>query len=199
MTQREALLAAAKKCLVDKGYGGTTARGLAAEANANLGSIGYHFGSKDRLMNLAAIELSSEWGNALEQAARAAGGATRAERLRSLMAELLAMIPQSQDIQSASLQALTQSKFDEKLRAEIEAGHAHARAELAAVVLGQPPPDPDSPTARGLGTLLYALVMGLVAQAVVEPGALPDSDLLASALDTLMENDPPSAQAGDRS
>ncbi|PSK91883.1 TetR family transcriptional regulator [Haloactinopolyspora alba] len=186
MTQREALLAGAKKCLVNKGYGGTTARDIASTASANLGSIGYYFGSKDRLMNLAAIELSGEWGDALERAARAAGGDTRAERLRALLTELLAMIPQSQDLQSASLQALTQSKFDDELRGEIAAGHARGRAELAAIVLGTQSTDPDSPTARGLGTLVYALVTGLVAQAVVDPESLPDSDLLADALDAVI-------------
>lgn len=187
MSQREALIAGAKKCLVEKGYSGTTARDIAAAAAANLGSISYYFGSKDRLMNLAAIELSSEWGDTLEAAARAAGGATRTERLGALLTTLLEMIPRSGDTQAASLLALTQSRFDDELRAEIAAGHARGRAALAAVVLGRPSVDEGSPAAQGLGTLVYALVTGMVAQALVDPESLPDATVLAAALGELGE------------
>ncbi|WP_116947228.1 TetR/AcrR family transcriptional regulator [Jiangella endophytica] len=187
MSQREALLAGAKKCLVEKGYSGTTARDIAAAAEANLGSISYYFGSKDRLMNLAAIELSGEWGDTLEAAARAAGGRTRADRLGALLTELLAMIPQAGDLQSASLLALTQSKFDDELRAEIAAGHARARAALAAIVLGESSAGPDPRTVRSLGALVYALVTGLVAQALVDPESLPDAGLLADALGAVVD------------
>ena len=51
MGQREDLLTAAKKLLVEKGYHRTTARDIAAASGAHLGSIGYHYGSKDALMN----------------------------------------------------------------------------------------------------------------------------------------------------
>ncbi|MGH8878131.1 MAG: TetR/AcrR family transcriptional regulator, partial [Stackebrandtia sp.] len=116
MNQRDALLEGAKRCLVDKGYSHTTARDIATASGAHLGSIGYHFGSKDRLMNLAALELSSEWGDTLERVARAAGGATVAERLHTFLAELIGSILESRDVPSASLQALAQSQFDDELR-----------------------------------------------------------------------------------
>lgn len=189
MNQRDALLEGAKKCLVDKGYSHTTARDIAAASGAHLGSIGYHFGSKDRLMNLAALELSSEWGDTLERVARAAGGATPAERLHAFLTELLASIPASRDVQSASLQALAQSQFDEELRQMLAEGQATGRAELAAIVLGLPSTEPDSPEAHGLGTLIYALTTGLVAQALMDPEVLPDPDLLAATLRALNENE----------
>ncbi|MEE2048041.1 helix-turn-helix domain-containing protein, partial [Nocardiopsis tropica] len=58
MSQRDDLLAGARKCLVEKGYGKTTARDIAAASGAHLASIGYHFGSKDNLMNAAVLEAS---------------------------------------------------------------------------------------------------------------------------------------------
>ncbi|MGH4006514.1 MAG: TetR family transcriptional regulator, partial [Pseudonocardiaceae bacterium] len=44
MGNREDLLAGAKRCLYEKGYGRTTARDIAAAAGGvSLAAIGYHF------------------------------------------------------------------------------------------------------------------------------------------------------------
>ena len=186
MNQREALLAGAKRCLAEKGYGHTTARDIAAVSGAHLGSIGYHFGSKDRLMNTAAVEASGEWGDTVELAARSAGGASPAERLSTLLAALLAAIPGSRELQSASLQALAQAPFDEHLRGEL----ASARAALAAVVLGVPSVERGSPEDRGLGSLVGALVTGLIAQAAVDPDSLPDPEHVVAAIRSIAEVPP---------
>ncbi|MHA6630381.1 TetR/AcrR family transcriptional regulator [Pseudonocardia sichuanensis] len=190
MNQREALLEGAKKCLVDRGYSHTTARDITAASGAHLGSIGYHFGSKDRLMNLAALELSSKWGDTLERVARAAGGATPTERLQAFLTELLTSIPASKDVQSASLQVLAQSQFDEELRRTLAESQATGRAELAAIVLGVPSVDTDSAEAHGLGALIYALATGLVAQALIDPETLPDPKVLAAALRAVDDDEP---------
>lgn len=55
---KDRLLEAAIICLQRKGYAATTARDIAAEARANLRSIGYHYGSTRGLL-LAAI--SANW------------------------------------------------------------------------------------------------------------------------------------------
>jgi len=189
VNQRDALLEGAKKCLVEKGHGHTTARDIAAASGAHLGSIGYHFGSKDHLMSLAAIELTSEWGDTVERAARASGGETPGERLVALLSELLDALPASHDLQSAGLQALAQSQFDDGLRAVLADGQGQGRAVMASVVLGREDLDPGSPEARGVGSLVYAIVIGLVAQAFVNPEALPDSERVTGALGLLRESD----------
>jgi AcrR family transcriptional regulator len=58
---RERLLRGALKCMREKGYAHTTARDIAAASNSNLGSIGYHFGSKEALLNEAIREGFAEW------------------------------------------------------------------------------------------------------------------------------------------
>src|SRR5262249_15174376 len=78
---REDLLAGAKRCLIDKGYARTTARDIAAASGVSLAAIGYHFGSKDALMNQAIYELIGEWGEEVERALTAEG-ALDAEPLR---------------------------------------------------------------------------------------------------------------------
>ena len=68
-SHRERLLEGAIECLRTKGYAHTTARDIAAAANANLASIGYHFGSKDALLNEAIIRGCEEWTKRLGEAA----------------------------------------------------------------------------------------------------------------------------------
>ena len=61
MGNREDLIAGAKRCLIEKGYAHTTARDIAAASGVSLAAIGYHFGSKDALMNQAVYESVGEW------------------------------------------------------------------------------------------------------------------------------------------
>src|ERR1700689_3915019 len=61
MSNRDALLLAAKKCLLEKGYNRTTARDIASAAGVSLAAIGYHFGSKEALLTQALVEATGEW------------------------------------------------------------------------------------------------------------------------------------------
>ena len=58
-SHRDQLVKGAIKCLQTKGYARTTARDIATASGANLASIGYHFGSKEALLNEAMIRLFS--------------------------------------------------------------------------------------------------------------------------------------------
>jgi AcrR family transcriptional regulator len=51
---RQALIRAGLKLFGEKGFEGTSTRALAATANANIGSIAYHFGSKEGLRTACA-------------------------------------------------------------------------------------------------------------------------------------------------
>ncbi|MFF5262501.1 TetR/AcrR family transcriptional regulator [Actinomadura viridis] len=62
MGQRERLMAAAKRCLEEKGYARTTSRDLASAAGANVASINYHYGSKEELLTAALLETVDGWG-----------------------------------------------------------------------------------------------------------------------------------------
>jgi AcrR family transcriptional regulator len=80
---RARLLQGAMRCLREKGYAHTTARDIAAVSNSNLGSIGYHFGSKEALLNEAIREGFAEWTAQLGNIAFAEAGATPLERGRA--------------------------------------------------------------------------------------------------------------------
>src|ERR1700748_1108865 len=81
MGNREALLSGSKRCLIEKGYARTTARDIAAASGVSLAAIGYHFGSKDALMNQAVYESVGDLGDEGE-GALPAGGAPAPPPLR---------------------------------------------------------------------------------------------------------------------
>src|ERR1700722_20726847 len=68
MGHREDLLAGAVRCLREKGYARTTARDIVAASGANLGSIGYHYGSTEALLTASVLQAVDEWGTQLGQA-----------------------------------------------------------------------------------------------------------------------------------
>src|SRR5436853_7888040 len=70
-SHRDQLIEGAIECLRTKGYARTTARDIAKAADANLASIGYHFGSKEALLNEAIIRTCEQWTNRLGEAALA--------------------------------------------------------------------------------------------------------------------------------
>src|SRR5215470_451698 len=87
MGNREDLIAGAKRCLLEKGYAATTARDIAAASGVSLAAIGYHFGSKDALLNQAVYEAVGEFAEELAQALAADGSldARPLDRFESVM------------------------------------------------------------------------------------------------------------------
>src|SRR3954447_3852740 len=65
MGHREDLLDGAKRCLYEKGYARTTARDIVAASGTNLASIGYHYGSKENLLNAALMSATEDFGDAV--------------------------------------------------------------------------------------------------------------------------------------
>lgn len=189
MGQKDALLAGAKRCLVEKGYGHTTARDIAEASGAHLGSIGYHYGSKDRLMNLAVLELSSDWGDTIARLVREANGESLLDRLAASLSAIRATLPDTRDLQSASIQALAQAQFDDELRTKFADGATEARREIAALLVGRNDDDREKSDVNeaGIGSLVYALTIGLVAQFLIDPKSIPEAEQMKAALQSLAD------------
>lgn len=190
MSQRDDLLAGARKCLVEKGYSHTTARDIAAASGAHLASIGYHYGSKERLMSAAVLAATGEWGNTLDAAVDSVAGQDPAQRFTALLDKLFEALPQARDLHVASVQALAQAQFDDTMRESLRAGSRSARAGLAATILGTTPDQLEPGAERGLGSVVHALVVGYIVQMLVDPGSAPDTDDVIAALHRLVPAEP---------
>lgn len=188
MSQRDDLLAAARKLLVEKGYHRTTARDLAAASGAHLASIGYHFGSKDALMSAAALEAQGAWGDTIDAAVRAADAANPTERLRICVDELIAAIAAEREVLVASVQAYAQAEYADDIRQVLSQGTERARGDLAAMVLGLAAENVGAETAHSLGSVVHSLIVGLSFQAFLDPDSLPSGEQVVSALRVLVSD-----------
>ncbi|TDC98244.1 TetR/AcrR family transcriptional regulator [Actinomadura sp. 7K507] len=188
MGQRDDLLAGARACLAEKGYGHVTARDIAAASGAHLASIGYHFGSKDNLMNTAVLEASSEWGDKIEAAVRGAGGDTPAEKLEAALRALFEAVPHERDLLRASAQAYGEAVVSEDVRRPFVEGAERARTELAAMILGRDAASVGAADARGLGSVLHALTIGFVLQSLMSPESMPTAGEVLDAVRTLADD-----------
>lgn len=130
MPVKERLLEAAVVCLQRQGYAATTAREVASEAEANLRSIGYHYGSTQGLL-LAAI--SDNWRRWLQPLIVAASSDDRVprERLREGMALFVCALSENAPMVNAWLEAVTLASRDTELRITLAENQRQFRLALA--------------------------------------------------------------------
>jgi AcrR family transcriptional regulator len=184
MSNRDALLEGAKRCLREQGYARTTARDLVAASGTNLSSIGYHFGSKEALLAEAFDEVFVEWTGQLTAAALDDPAANALERLVASWKTLLDTLPKHQDLMLAYVESVGPTVRSEALRKQLAEHYDRVRLEVADTVrqsLG------DEATAAGadpevIASLLIAVADGFMVQFLVDPTRCPTGDRLAGAL-----------------
>src|SRR5580692_5997041 len=110
MTNREALLNAAKQCLLDKGYARTTARDIASAAGVSLAAIGYHFSSKEALLTEALLLAFGEWDQDLQRALQASVplDGTPTDRYEATWARIIATFESHRSLWLANFEVFTQ-------------------------------------------------------------------------------------------
>jgi AcrR family transcriptional regulator len=180
MGNREALLTAAKKCLLEKGYNRTTARDIASSAGVSLAAIGYHFSSKDALLTEALLLTFGEWDRELQQALRTIVSAdvSPRERFEATWAKVISTFETHRSMWVANFEIFTQMVSQSETR-EFLTGNLHAaRTGLAAMFLNQEESSISEHTAKTIGTFLHVLLSGLIAQWLIDPtSALSAKDL----------------------
>jgi len=180
---REDLLAGAKKCLYEKGYTRTTARDIVAASGTNLASIGYHYGSKEALLNRAMFEAIGEVGAEMERAVAASVGpdATPAERYAAFWTYVLDNFEAHRYLWAATFEIYPQIERMPEIRESIVAGIQEARSGWAMLFNGiDTPADPER--ARAVGSVYYALMSGVLAQWLTDPEHAPSAKDLVEGL-----------------
>jgi AcrR family transcriptional regulator len=177
---RERLLEGARECLRTKGYAATTARDIVAASDTNLASIGYHFGSKEALLQEAIMDGFAEWTEFLGRAVFAAADVPPDQRLRTAWRVMMESFDDNRDLLVAWIDSLAVSlrspELHERLAEHIRESRTAVRAMVDAA-LG----DTEADT-QAIASFLIAVCDGLVIQWLIEPGATPSGDELIDAL-----------------
>ncbi|MGW6706096.1 TetR/AcrR family transcriptional regulator [Streptomyces sp. NPDC054956] len=169
MGHREDLLEGAKKCLVEKGFVGTTARDIVKASGANLASIGYHYGSKDALLTQAFIAVMQEWGDQFTAGVKGEGGSL--ERFRSVWDGVHSGYEESGPVWRASMEiALTRDGLPE-LREMLAASQGEGRKGLVAMFTGVPEEELTEEDLRTTGAFYQALLNGFMLQWLFDPAS----------------------------
>jgi AcrR family transcriptional regulator len=186
---REDLLAGAKQCLIEKGYARTTARDIAAASGVSLAAIGYHFGSKEALMNQAIYEFVGEWGEEVERAlsAEETPDADLLKRFESIMGRTIESFSgPARGMWAAQLELLSPMDHNEELRSFLAQVQRVAAGGLAELFLGiDPAQDPES--ARTAGSILHALFIGIIVKWFMDPDQALSARELAEGMRILTE------------
>lgn len=172
-------------CIAEKGYSRTTARDITAASGANLAAIGYHFGSKEALLNTAVLDSFDEWGTAIEAAMAASDDGDPIDRLERFLSGFLAGAAEHHRHTRVERQAFAEAEFVPEIREQLAATYDEARRSVAAMLLDVEPEAIDSANLR-LGSLALAIINGTALQLFIAPESTPSAADLASALKSLI-------------
>jgi AcrR family transcriptional regulator len=187
MGNRDDLLDGAKRCLYEKGYVNTTARDIAAASGVSLAAIGYHFGSKETLMNEALMKATEEWGEELGRAltpdARTETGTETGAtgRFAAVWDRIIESVSTHRRLWTTQFELVALSEQSPELRELFVKGNRAARLGLAAIFQGLDPAE-DEPKALAVGAFYQAVLTGVIAQWLTDPDTAPSGDDLATAL-----------------
>jgi AcrR family transcriptional regulator len=184
ISHRDQLMQGAIECLRTKGYARTTARDIAAAANANLASIGYHFGSKEALLNEAILRTCEQWTERLGEAAFTDEDESPLEQMAASWVAMLSSFQEMRPTLVGFIEAVGQSAWSQDLRHDLAAFYRTSREQVAAMVrkslgedMEQAGIDP-----KVLSSFLIAVCDGLVLQWLLDPDETPRADELVSSL-----------------
>ena len=183
-SNKDQLLEGAIECLRTKGYSRTTARDIAAAADASLASIGYHFGSKDALLNEAVIRGCEQWTIRLGEAASASPGTSPLEQMATSWVALLGALEEMRPVLVGFIEAVGQSAWSEELREQMAAHYRRVRLAITEMVRASLGPAAEDLGAdpKVVASFLLAVCDGLAMQWLLDPEETPSGEELVASL-----------------
>ncbi|MGQ4489923.1 TetR/AcrR family transcriptional regulator [Streptomyces sp. 372A] len=198
MGHREDLLEGAKRCLLEKGYARTTARDIVAASGTNLASIGYHYGSKDALLNLAFIKLTEEWGEGFAPDGEGPEGAPEfpaapLDQFRETWERVIGSYEQTRAVWQLQMEVISRIDSDPELRKALAGPQRAGRDGLAEGMMGIDP-ETDPERARVAGLFIQALLAGVMVQWLMDADSAPSAQDLTDGLKVVMEGRSPAPE-----
>lgn len=149
MGNREDLLQGAKRCLVERGWANTTVRDIAASAGVSHAAIGYHFGSRERLLVQALLEELDELDTRMSTERHSAAPVDQWQ-------PVIDSFTTDKALWTSHLEAIVQAQRNDELRARLAEGQRRARTEMG-------------------GSVALAVVLGLMIQSLIDPDSAPSA------------------------
>jgi AcrR family transcriptional regulator len=186
---REALLDGAKRCLLEKGFDRSSVRDIAAAAGVSTAAIGYHFGSREKLLFQALFALIDEWGDRSGRALVSADDpdADVAQRYVRSWDELIAQALAHPDLWLTSVDLFMQARRNPELLPQLADGMRQGRTGSAATILSVPEGEISDEAAGTIGMVQMALMSGVVIQALADPEHPPTGASVLAGIRALAE------------
>jgi AcrR family transcriptional regulator len=163
-SNRSNLIEGTLRCLERLPAERVTARAIAEESGANLASIAYHFGSKDDLVALAAIEGLDRWLEEIDARLNDLPSQSPAARFRRAAEVIETTRRRHTGLARNYIGALAKAQHDPRISEMLAGGFHHSRPNVATVLgLG------DDRTGRDAAGLVLAMFHGLLLQALLDP------------------------------
>ena len=178
-SHRTRLLTAARDLLRENAYGDITARDLVAASGTNLGSIGYHFGSKEALLNEAIGLALEEWAEMIIGLAPP-GPQPGLLAWLNLLGKVLDDYEQIRPYYQAFIEALARSARSPQLRRQLADHYNRQRDRITSWLTAASSGAIPSSHARHLSSALIGIADGLLIQSFVDRGDVPTSGELAA-------------------
>ncbi|WP_336216626.1 TetR/AcrR family transcriptional regulator [Nonomuraea sp. LPB2021202275-12-8] len=171
MGNREDLLDGAKRCLYVKGYSRTTARDIATAAGVSLAAIGYHYGTKEALLNEALVEAMREWGDDLGRVLAEPGD------FETTWGKVIDSFARSRPLWAIQFELVAHMERTPELRESFVDAGRQARLGLAELF---------GSDSERVGAVVQTVLGGLAAQWLVDPDGAPTPAELLYGLRTLV-------------
>jgi AcrR family transcriptional regulator len=181
-THRDALLRAAIALLRQSGRDAITARDLVAASDTNLGSISYHFGSKDALLDEAAKLVFEEWAKTVARTISEDPEVPPPMRLARALEMVLDDFDALRPYFLGFIQIVAGSERSPETREQLVAHYRKQRDTVTAMITDSFGAGVDPGHARYIASLLMGMSDGLMLQALIDPDDVPTSGELMLAL-----------------
>jgi AcrR family transcriptional regulator len=189
-THRDALLSAARTLMRESGRGDITARDLVAASDTNLGSISYHFGSKDALLDEAAKLVFEEWAQTVARTIGADPDAPPARRLARSLELILDDFDALRPYFLGFIQIVAGSERSPETREQLVAHYRKQRATVTKMIAESLGDGIDPEDARHIASLLMSVSDGLMLQSLIDPDGAPTGRQLTLALGRALKRAP---------
>ncbi|MEH0418263.1 TetR/AcrR family transcriptional regulator [Streptomyces sp. B21-083] len=180
MGHREDLLEGAKRCLLDKGFVRTTARDIVKESGTNLASIGYHYGSKDKLLAEAYVSLVEGLSDDFTPAAGTAGATEPGslDRFQEVWSNIIDTMQQPDSLWRLSMEIVAMGDQLPTVREHLAQAQREAGRGIIPLFLGGREEDVPEDDVDTVGQFYNALMTGLICQHVFDPTTAPTAQQL---------------------